>query len=70
MNTNTQSNNSVRIYAGPLDTYAVFDVPPHASVRMILESYQPALEADFGKGVFLRQIDSNTYEIDVDKVQK
>lgn len=62
--------NQVKIMAGSLDSWAVFNVPAHSSVRSILESYQTELERDFGEGVFLRQIDSHTYEIDVDKVRK
>ena len=55
--------------AGDLDSWAVFNVPPHASVRTYLEDYQSDLERDFGKGVELIQRDATHYDICVDKVQ-
>lgn len=58
----------ILVWAGPLDIFAVVDVPEHGSVAACLNGLKVELFDMFGPGATMVKVHDNKYVVNVDKV--
>jgi NADP-dependent 3-hydroxy acid dehydrogenase YdfG len=54
----------VFVFAGPLDLYAMIDIPAHCAAKVIVEGLLLQLRRDYGNGVAVKKVSPTRWEVD------